>query len=174
MQNATTLLRRNTTEQDLIDFFSVLDDYPSIVSKECNQAAKLLICNYVYPICDSSGYNQYASKEKCVHVRDVTCATEWQVALALVPHVLPNCEILPDVESKVIADTQTNATSIPVCPKGFKLFCNKSCLPSCKSSAEIDESEALTRKRTDIAASLLGIIGGILLIILSVLRRESM
>ena len=152
----------------------MLDDYPSIVSKECNQAAKLLICEYVYPICDSSGYYQYANKEECLHVRDVTCAAEWQIALALVPHVLPNCEILPDAESEVNNEPQTNATSIPICPKEFKLYCNKSCLPLCKSFSGYGESETLSRKQADIAASLLGIVGGILLILLSVLRRESM
>ena len=174
IENVMTLLRRNTTEQDLMDFFNVLDDYPSIVSKECNQAAKPLICDYVYPICDSNGYYKYASKEECVRVRDVICAAEWQIALSLVPHVLPNCDILPDAEFDVIDTQQNNATTIPVCPEEFKLYCNKSCLPLCDSATQGDESETLSRKRADIAAGLLGIIGGILLIALSVLRRESM
>lgn len=172
LANVTTLHNMTTSEQNLITFFDVLDNNPNIVTEECNQAAKPLLCRYTYPQCGNDGSYQFPYKEECVHVRDVSCATEWQIALALMPNVLPNCDLLDAIDDDEFDNFSTNEA--PTCPEHFKLFCNKTCLPLCNSFSDHDESDTSSRMLADISAAMLAITGGILLITISIFRRDSM
>ena len=163
-----------TSEQNLVTFFDVLDNNPNTVTKECNEAAKPLLCQYTYPICATNDSYQFPSKEECVHVRDVSCTSEWQIALAIMPDVLPRCDLLDAMDEEFQIVNNTNRDEAPTCPKHFKLFCNETCLPLCESFSDHSESDTTSRILADISAGILGIIGGILLITISVFRRDSM
>ena len=175
LTNITTLRSMITSEQDLVIFFDVLDNNPNIVTKECSEAAKPLICHYIYPFCSiDENYYQFPSKKDCVHVRDVSCATEWQIALAIMPDILPKCELLDSMDEEFEIVNITSSNEAPTCPKHFKLFCNETCLPLCESFSDHTENDTTSRILADIAAAILGIIGGVLLITISIFRRDSM
>ena len=172
--NVTTLQSMITSEQDLATFFNVLDSNPNIVTEECNKAAKPLLCHHTYPVCAHNGSYQFPTREECEHVRDVLCATEWQIALATMPDALPNCDLLVPTDGELEVQNNMSRTEAPVCPTYFKLFCNETCLPLCSSFSDFSESATSSRSVADIAASVLAIVGGILLITISILRRDSM
>ena len=174
LTNVTILHSVITSEQDLVTFFDVLDNNPNIVTNECNEVTKPLLCRYTYPFCAINENYQFPSKEECVHVRDVSCATEWQIALAIMPDVLPKCDLLDSMDEEFEIENNASRDETPICPKHFKLFCNETCLPLCASFSDHTESDTASRIFADVSAAILAIIGGILLITISVFRRDSM
>ena len=163
-----------TSEQDLVTFFGVLDNNPNIVTKECSQAAKHLTCQYVYPFCMNNGSYRFPTNEECIHVRDVSCATEWQIALAYIPDVLPNCDLLNVTDEGFVQQNNERTDETPICHEHFELFCNETCLPLCESFSDHGDSDTFSRMYADISAATLAIIGGVILITISVFRRDSM
>ena len=172
--NVTTLRSMITSEQDLVAFFDVLDNNPNIVTEECNKAAQPLLCHYTYPVCAHNESYQFPTREECQRVRDVSCATEWQIALAIMPDTLPNCDLLVAMDEELEIQSNMSRNEAPTCPTHFELFCNETCLPLCNSFSDFSESVTSSRSMADVSASVLAIIGGILLITISILRRDSM
>lgn len=174
MNNVTTLHSMTTTDQNLVMLFDTLDSIPTIVSTECNKAVKPLLCHYTYPFCMNNISYQFPYKEECEYVRDISCVVEWQIALSLMPDILPNCDLLDAMDEASGQQNDLSTDEVPVCPKHFKLFCNETCLPLCNSFSDHDDHTTSNRIFGDVSAGILGITGGVLLIIISVIRRDSM
>ena len=75
----------------LVSFLPLLNPTP-----QCVEELLPLLCFYYLELCDSSGRRQQPSSEQCETIRDETCASEFDTAVALVGNEqLPRCELLP-------------------------------------------------------------------------------
>ena len=185
LTNITTTLRSEiVSEQDVATFFLALDTYTNIVTKECREATKPFICRYVFPPCDNNGGFQFITKDECLNLQNVICASEWIIALSIAPELVPDCEQLNNTLGKDIMQSpgdfeQLNLNNSNVdsnqCPENFGDFCNNTkCLPLCSQFSQYNEITTTVRKSIDIFAAILAISGGIFSIILTVIRRKKM
>lgn len=184
LANTTTLRSEIVSEQDVATFFLALDTYTSIVTKECREATKPFICRYVFPPCDNNGGYQFITKDECLNLQHVVCASEWIIALSIAPELVPDCEQLNNTVTvagdfnQSPRDSQQlnfNSSNANHCPENFGAFCNNTkCLPLCSQFSQHNKITTTVRKSIDIFAAALAIIGGILSIILTVIRRKKM
>ena len=151
------------SEEDVVVFFSALD---AEASPSCQEASKPFICQYVFPPCHSNGDYELVTEEQCLHVQDDACPAEWLIAKSLFPDLIPDCRLLNGTQ-EVVDNSSIN------CPDNFKLFCER-CLPLCSSFSQYDKATTNTRRIVDIAAAVTALVGGVLLIILSAIRRKAM
>lgn len=181
LTNITTLRSNMVSEQDVVDFFMVLDTYTSIVTKKCREATKPFICQYIFPPCNDDGSYQSITKDECLYIQHDVCTSEWLIALSIAPELVPNCEHLNDMlggDSKQVGETQeqsnldnSNLTNDTECAESFGLFCDN-CLPLCSQFSQYDESTTTRRITINIFAAVLSIVGGILSIIFITIRRK--
>jgi len=164
LTNLTTLHSTLISEEDVVAFFRALDTQST---PSCVEASKPFICQYVFPPCDSNGDYELVTEDQCLYVQDEACPVEWLLAKSFFPNLIPDCGLL-NGSSEVI----DNSTAIS-CPNNFKLFC-ESCLPLCSSFSQYDNATTDIRKIVDITAALTAIVGGVLLIILSIIKRKKM
>ena len=176
------------SEQDIADFFLALDTYSSIVTKECKEATKPFICRYAFPTCNDNGSYQFITKDECMYLQHDICASEWLVALSFAPELVPDCEQLNnnlDVEFEPsdvdFEQSNVNSSSSAAgmtnkidCPENFGVFCNDKCLPLCSQFSQYNEITTTIRSNIDIFAATLAIVGGVLSIILILIRRRKM
>ena len=125
--NDTTTLSNNViTEQQLSEFFSILQSYSSVISEECSAAVLPFLCQYVYPPCDGNGSTQFITQEQCINIRDDLCEAEWRIAMTIEHgNLLPVCETFGTGSV-----TTVNNTEPLRCHYQFKEFCGV-CLPLC-------------------------------------------
>ena len=161
--NLTTLHSTLISEEDVVAFFSALDTRST---PSCLAASKPFICQYVFPPCHNDGDYELVTEEQCLYVQDEACVVEWLVAKSFFPNFIPDCRLLNGT-SKVFDN------STVVCSDNFKLFC-ETCLPLCSSFSQYDKTTTSIRKTVDITAAVTAIVGGVLLIVLSVIRRKKM
>ena len=159
------------SEADIAIFIEKIKSHP-IVRPECRQNAIPFICQYVYPPCLNNTSYQLINSEQCDYVKDEVCNTEWPIAEAILPGVLPNCEILVNETIEDYPRLRQNDSNETFCIDQFDTYCNKLCVPSCKHFSQYDEATTSYRKAVDIIASIIGLIGGTLFIIIAVRRRN--
>ena len=182
LANITTLRSEIVSEQDVATFFLALDTYTNVVTKQCREATKPFICRYVFPPCDNNGGYQSITKNECLNLQNVVCASEWIIALSIAPELVPDCKQLNNTSGEDIKQSaegfeqlNLNSSSVNYCPKNFGAFCNNTkCLPLCSQFSQYNEITTTVRKSIDIFAAILAIIGGMLSIILIVIRRKKM
>ena len=91
--NLITLSNNVINEQQLTEFFSVLESFSAIVSKECLDTVMPFLCQYVYPSCDGNGSAQFITQKQCINIRDDLCEIEWRIAMTTEHgNLLPVCE----------------------------------------------------------------------------------
>ena len=170
-----SLRHKTILEADLVRFIATLrSNTGTVVSPECSQIAIPFICQYVYPPCINDTSNQLITREQCNDVKDEVCAAEWLVAMAIFPGILPDCEILINQtleDNPVVKQNDSNET---FCIDQFDTYCDKLCVPSCEHFSLYDEATTCYRKAIDIIASIIGLIGGTLFIIIAVRRRKNL
>ena len=180
LTNITTLRSNMVSEQDVVNFFNILDTYTNIVSKECREATKPFICRYIFPLCNDDGSHQFISKDECLYIQHDVCVSEWLIALSIAPELVPNCEHLDDMlggdsnqanENMGQSNLDSSLPNGTGCAENFGLFCDN-CLPLCSQFSNHDESTTARRKAIDIFAASLSIIGGVLSIIFITIRRK--
>ena len=179
LSNVTTLRSEIVSEQDVAMFFSALDTHTNIVSEECREATKPFICHYIFPPCENNGGYRFISKDQCLNLQHVVCAREWIIALSIAPELVPDCERLNDTFGKnagrSTVQSNENSSNISNCPENFGGFCNNTkCFPLCSQFSQYDEITTTVRKIVDIFAAVLSILGGMLSIILIIIRRNKM
>ena len=162
------------TKQQLSEFFSLLQTYSSVISKECLAAVIPFLCQYVYPPCDGNGSAQFITQEQCINARDGVCKAEWRIAMPIAlttgqEYLLPVCETFSnDAESTSV--TVENDTEPLRCHYQFKEFCGV-CLPLCATFSlypEFAERTILT------VAGALVLTSGLIFLIVSVIRPSEM
>jgi len=162
----TTLHSALISEEDVVAFFNALDTQST---PSCIEASKPFICQYVFPTCDNNGDYELVTEDQCLYVQNEACPMEWLLAMSLFPNLIPDCRLLNSSGGYGIV---LDNSSIQ-CPDNFKLFCDL-CLPLCSSFSQYDNATTNIRRIVDVSAAITAIIGGALLIILSVIRRNKM
>ena len=159
------------TEQQLSSFLTTLENFPDLVSNECSAAVMPFLCQYIYPPCDDNGSAQFITQEQCVSIRDGVCKSEWSFAKATkYGSLLPICEAF---------DTNHNYKSVEnisetlQCHYQFKEFCGV-CLPLCSEFSQYSAQVELTERIVIIIAAVLAIVGGIIVFIAAIIRRQEM
>lgn len=172
-RNLSTLRHKTVFEADITAFIREVDSQP-IVSPKCRHVAIPFICQYAYPVCLNDTNYQFITAEQCNHVRNEKCATEWLIATAVSPGLLPNCEIFNSDTSEGNSRLQQNESSEILCNDQFDRYCDNLCVPSCERFSQYDEFTTSYRKAADITAAIISLIGGTLFIVTAVTRRKNM
>ena len=167
----STLRHKTISEADLASIIEAIREH---AGQKCKQIAIPFICQYIYPPCLDNGSYQLITGEQCLYVKDEMCKTEWPIAEAYSPGLLPNCEIFVNQTSEDYVRLQQNVSNETFCIDQFDTYCDKLCVPSCKHFSQYDEATTSYRKAIDIIASIIGLIGGTLFIIIAVRRRENL
>ena len=163
-----TLSNDVVTEQQLSEFFSVLENFSA---KECLAAVMPFLCQYVYPPCDGNGSVQFITQEQCVNIRDDVCKTEWRIAMVTEQgNILPVCETF-DTNNDTSLVTTRNDTEPLICHYQFKEFCGL-CLPLCGKFSQYPDQVRSVERAVIIIAAILVLIGGSVVFITAVIKRS--
>ena len=173
-----TLTLNGISKSDFITFVKYLNQYTSIVRKQCRDAVIPFLCQYAFPPCDvSSGNISVISKTQCTKIRDVLCSVEWNIATKIsssAAKLLPNCENFNnDDDNNDNASTELIVPQSLQCHYQFKEFCGL-CLPLCGKFSQYRVETKFQQRSIVIFASAVAFIGGILVFIASVYRRKAM
>ena len=161
------------TEQQLLEFFMLIESFSTVISEECSAAAIPFICQYVYPPCDSSGTAQFITREKCINIRDDVCKTEWRIAMFTEQrNLLPVCETF-DADNESSSVTSINDTKPLRCHYQFKEFCGV-CLPLCDTFSQYSDQDEFAWTAVSITSAVLTLTSGSIFIIFVVIRPSQM
>ena len=153
-------------------------------SQGCEEVAMPFLCFYFFGLCDSSGQVQLPSSEQCEMVSSETCANEIETVTTLFGSFL-QCESLPinPVECTIngssnipetIQSNNSNSSSDKIsCQVDFFLD-NGTCRPKCGEWGINTKQATAALRAVDITAVIIGIIGGIIVLVLSLLRYKQM
>ena len=173
--NATTFMHDEISETDVVNFMNTLKQNQLLFSKQCDLTETVLpfLCQYVYPPCNGSGA-QLISRSQCENIRDVVCNTEWKLAASL-STVLPVCEDFEESDNDLVNQSNNSQDALqPLqCHYQFKEFCGL-CLPLCGKFSQYKAKTKLQEKSVLIFSGALGFIGGILVFIVAVIRRNKL
>ena len=170
----TTQSHNNITEQQVLDFLNLLQGFSGLVSEECSAAVMPFICQYAYPPCDGDGSPLLITQEQCVNIRDEVCANEWRIAMATDQgSLLPVCEAFDNDEDVSSSVTASNASETLRCHYQFREYCGI-CLPLCGAFSQYPDHVKIAEKSVIILSAVLALIGGIVVIIASIRRRNTM
>ena len=169
--NLITLSNNMINEEDLSEFFHVLDRFSNAISKECLAVVMPFLCQYVYPPCDGNGSAQFITEEQCINIRDDVCKTEWKIAMATEQrNLLPVCETFgADNESSSVAVIREPLK----CHYQFKEFCGV-CLPLCGTFSQYSEQVKSVERAVIILAAVLALVSGFVIFIAAVMRPAKM
>ena len=167
----TTLSNNMINEQQLSEFFLVLESFSAFISEECLAAVMPFLCQYAYPPCDGNGSAQFITQEQCINIRDDVCETEWRIAMATEEGtLLPVCETFG-------ADNESSPVTIirePLkCHYQFKEFCGV-CLPLCGTFSQYSDQVKFSEKTVIILAAVLTLLSGFIMLIAAVIRPTEM
>ena len=157
------------TEQQLYEFFSLLESFSTTISKECSAAVFPFLCQYVHPPCDGNGSAQFITQEQCSNIRDDVCESEWRIAMTIEQgNLLPVCETLGTGSGVTVSDPEPLK-----CHYQFKEFCGV-CLPLCGIFSQYSDQVRFTTTAFVIASAVFVLISGFIFIIFAVIRPSQM
>lgn len=154
-------------------------------SEECSAAVVPFLCLYTFGLCDGNGTLHRPSSKQCMYIRNVTCKTEWDLAVAVVGEgALPHCHLLPDTTSLIqdsaptgTATTQTSDSgepSLPVCSDGFYVSSTGLCRPECLEWEEFPHAAVVVFDVFVVLQAVVYVIAATAVIILTCIRRKKM
>ena len=172
--NLLTRTLIGVSENDIVGFVDILNQFMGVVSEQCAEVVLPFLCQYVHPPCDGNGSVNLISQEQCSNIRDVVCANEWRLVMATSSSsLLPVCEHFSDVDN-ITYDNTTQIISQPLqCHYQFKEYCGL-CLPLCGEFSQYRARTKLEERSVLIFAGVSAFIGGILVFIAAIFRRESL
>ena len=112
------LLEKNLTSQ--LQLFETLAPSPN-----CLSAIFPFMCSYTFILCDEIGTLHRPSSEQCVYIRNVTCKSEWDLAIRLgAEDMMPKCHLLPETTLLKKNYTQTG-TPLSSCSRVGRVYIYK-------------------------------------------------
>ena len=173
LNNGTTMftltLLNGQSEDDINSFIDIIIRFASM---QCRDAVLPFLCQYIFPSCDvNNGNVDFISRTQCINIRDAVCSFEWNfVVNTPSAALLPNCENFDDNDNDV--DNKTVPQSLQ-CHYQFKEFCGL-CLPLCGRFSQYRVQAKFQERAIVIFSGIAAFIGGILVFIVSVYRRNAM
>ena len=143
-----------------------------LTSPKCRDKFLSFLCAHFVRPCDITDPNAIAiqpTARECKEIRDDVCPAEWRL-LELSPYanLLPNCSNFDS------SDDSTDTRPSVVCNEQFGLFCDSLCLSLCKEFSQNSDGLTLLQDILFIFAAVSSLIGGTIVIIISIYRRHSM
>lgn len=162
-----------------------VDTFDNLASEECRRVGLPLLCQYIYPICNPhDGSVVFTNtREQCIYVTEGACQKEFVLAQSLFPTFnIPNCNDFNSnnhsssaqmVNTTNSTETNTTAKNNSSCHPQFERRCGQ-CIPICNKFSETSEERQKLLDAFFIIAALICVIGGTLVIIVSIMRRDVM
>ena len=147
----------------------------SIISEQCSEVVLPFLCQYLHPPCDGNGSVNLISHEQCSSIRDVVCADEWRLVMVTssLSSLLPVCEHFSNVDD-ITDDNTTQIAPQPLqCHYQFKEHCGV-CRPLCGKFSQFNSDAKLSQRAVLISAAVIGTIGGFLVFVAAIIRREAL
>jgi len=150
----------------------------SLTTPECRNKLMSFMCAFFNTPCNVSSREAVLvspTGDECREVRDDLCVLEWQLlerSIDLIPNAnqfgirLPNCS---EFDGEV-----DNDTAVVKCADQFGQFCDFFCLPLCEEFSQNSDGSTLLQDILFIFAAVSSLIGGTIVVIISVYRRSSM
>ena len=132
-------------------------------NSQCTENALSFFCNATYSLCDDD--NALSLSEECVQVRDDNCAAEWRIVDNLLNASSLDCGTFQTANDSFVPTL--------MCPDNFETVCNSLCLPSCGFTVHSDAVTIVYRVLLSFSFIFL-LIGGVITLIASVIKREKM
>ena len=161
-------------EQQLLEFLDALEEFSSLISKECSMVIMPFLCQFIYPPCDGNGNAKLITQEQCINIRDEVCASEWRFAMATdLGSLLPVCEAINANHSISTSFTEKLSAPLKKCHHQFKEFCGL-CLPLCASFSQYTDQVRVNEDIIIITSGIFAVIGGAIMLIVAAIRRKEM
>ena len=161
-------------EEQILEFLDLLKMFSSSISEKCSATVMLFICQYVYPPCDSNGSPLLINREQCVNIRDDVCAIEWKIAMNMEQgSLLPDCKGFGEENNSSSVGTIRNDSVSLDCHYQFDEYCGV-CLPLCGKFSQYRVQTKLATRGLNIFSAVLELVGGIIFLIASIIRRKEM
>ena len=144
-----------------------------LTSPECRSSFLSLLCANFYLPCEPTDPNAIATQPtagECQDVRDNKCFAQWK----LLELFRDTAQVLPNCSSFDGSDENTELRPEVVCNEQFGLYCDSLCLPLCEEFSQNSDGLTLLQDILFIFAGLSSLIGGTIVIIISIYRRSSM
>ena len=143
-----------------------------LTSSECKDKFLSFLCAHFITPCDLNDPNAIAvqpTARECKEIRDDICFAEWKLLeLSQYGTLLPNCSNYDD------SDDDMDSRPDLVCNDQFGLYCDSLCLPLCKEFSQNSEGLTLLQDILFIFAAVSSLIGGTVVIVIAIYRRNSM
>ena len=134
----------------------------------CTNNGLQFFCEAVNFLCDGSFNTSMSLSEECIQVRDNHCAAEWRVVEGFLNLSLPDCSSFDEGANLTISD----APQLP-CPNNFARFCGSLCFPVCGEPILAEDLEDVYNIMS-ISFYVINLIGGVITLIASIIKRKTM
>ena len=161
-------------EEQIVEFINLLRMFSRLVSEKCSAAVMPFICQYVYPPCDIDGSPLLVTQKQCIYIRDDVCAKEWRIAMTMTQgSLLPVCEEFGGENNSSSVETVKNGSKPLRCHYQFDEYCGV-CLPLCGRFSQYPVQTKFATRSLNIFSAILELVGGIIFLIASIIRRKEM
>ena len=125
-------------------------------------------CDVIDFLCDGSTNSSLSLSEECVQIRDNQCAGEWRVVENFLNLSLPDCSSFDEGANLTVSITP----QLP-CPDDFGVFCGL-CLPICGRTFAYSDSVVTAYNVWQIITLIIGLTGGVITLIASIVKHTTM
>jgi len=134
----------------------------------CAKNGSQFFCEAVNFLCDGSINSSIPLNEECGRVRDDYCVVEWRIIESLLNLSLPNCSIFNEDTNQTVSYSPQSP-----CPDNFRRFCGSLCFPLCGEPILTENLEDVYNIML-ICLYFINLTGGVITLIASIIRRETM
>ena len=151
-----------------------------LTTSECRNKLMSFMCAHFIPPCNMSSHEAILvspTGDECREVRDDLCVLEWQLLDESIKQLSFNGITLPGIRLPNCSEFDgevDNGTAVVKCADQFGKFCDFFCLPLCEEFSQNSDGSILLQDVLFIFAAVSSLIGGTIVVIISVYRRSSM
>ena len=138
-----------------------------LMNDQCTENALPFFCTAIDSLCEDN--SNLSLNKDCIQVRDNICSTEWRIIENLFNTSIPSCDSF-----KVGTSVIFSSAPIQTCPDSFEVFCGSLCLPSCQQITLLRDGVDTAVRVWFITLYIVNIIGGVIIIIASIIYRQKM
>ena len=150
--------------------YSVYNVGAMLGNRHCTEDGLNFFCNAVSFLChdflNNNSNSTLSLSEECVQIHDNQCAAEWRIVENMFNLSLTDCSSFDDGANLTVSD----APMLP-CPDDFGVFCGL-CLPLCENPLPSEVRTIYTA--VTIVLFIISLIGGVIALITSIIKRKKM
>ena len=135
---------------------------------QCVEDGLNFFCDAINFLCEVSTDNSSLLSEECVQIRDNQCLAEWRIVRNLFNASLPDCNTFNEGANLTVSDI----SSLP-CPAHLDVFCGL-CLPICGEQFPFNDSVETAFNAWKIILLIVSLSGGVVNLIVSIIKHKKM